>query len=155
ALRTGRLTHPFAPHRVDSLLGIGTTQSSGIAAELDDLHCRGVAGGAVAALLELTREHTRSIDRPHLVWTGPTVPGLVARSTRAVFEELIGVAEHRIWLSSYALHDGKLMFKPLAERMDAAPDLHVSLLLNVGRPYGSTTTPDDLVTKFADDLWSK
>lgn len=152
ALRTKRLTAPFSAPQVGVVVG-GPLDGAAVAAELDMLSARGITGAAVAAVLELVREQARGVDRAHLVWTGPSVSGLFARPTRGVFEELVGAAQHRIWLSSYAVHDGPSILAPLAARMDAEPALEVSLLLNIGRPHQNTTTAEDLVNAFAHRLW--
>jgi hypothetical protein len=155
ALQTGRLEPPFEIALLRTVVGDAERDLEVIRAELLDLTARGMDGPSAAAVLEIVREQARNADRPLLVWTGPTVPGLVARDTREVFEELLGEAQRRIWLSTFALHNAPRMFKPLADRMDAVPDMHVSLLLNIGRPFGSKTTAADLVAKFAHDLWTR
>jgi phosphatidylserine/phosphatidylglycerophosphate/cardiolipin synthase-like enzyme len=38
--------------------------------------------------------------------------------------------------------------------MDAHPALRVTLLLNIQRPRRDTSTPDDLVRRFTDRLWT-
>ena len=77
--------------------------------------------------------------RPDLVWSGPEVPGLHARDTRRVYEELLGTAERSVWASTYAFFDGPRAFEVLARRMDATPGLQVTLLLNIQRKRGDTT----------------
>jgi hypothetical protein len=72
---------------------------------------------------------TSRISRPDLVWTGPTVPGLHARDTRRVYEQLLGSAEYSILASTYAFFDGPKAFEVLARRMDMGSDLRVTLLL--------------------------
>ena len=68
--------------------------------------------------------------------TGPEVVGLHARDTRRVYEELIGSAQHSIWVCSYAFFDGPTAFATLAGRLDANPLLKVTLLLNIERRRG-------------------
>ena len=87
------------------------------------------------------------------MWSGPEVPGLHARDTRRVYEELLGSAEHSIWASTYAFFDGPKAFEVLARRMDARPELRVTLLLNIERKKRDTTTADQLVRRFADRFW--
>jgi phosphatidylserine/phosphatidylglycerophosphate/cardiolipin synthase-like enzyme len=93
------------------------------------------------------------ISKPDLVWSGPEVPGLHARDTRRVYEELLGCAERSIWASTYAFFDGPKAFEVLARRMDAKPGLRVTLLLNIQRKRGDTTTAEYLVRGFADRFW--
>ena len=59
-----------------------------------------------------------------------------------MYEELIGSAQHSIWVCSYAFFDGPRAFATLAARMDANPGLEVTLLLNIERRRGDTTAAD-------------
>ena len=100
----------------------------------------------------------RAADRapaPDFVWTGPEVVGLHARDTRRVYEELIGSAQHSIWVCSYAFFDGPRAFATLAAHMDANPGLEVRLLLNIERRRGDTTAADTVVRRFADKFWRR
>ena len=91
--------------------------------------------------------------KPDLVWSGPEVPGLHARDTRRVYEELLGCAERSIWASTYAFFDGPKAFEVLARRMETMPALRVTLLLNIQRKRGDTTASEQLVRRFADRFW--
>ena len=79
--------------------------------------------------------------------------GLHARDTRRVYEELLGSAERSVWASTYAFFDGPKAFEVLARRMDARPELRVTLLLNIQRKRGDTTAAEQLVRRFADRFW--
>jgi phosphatidylserine/phosphatidylglycerophosphate/cardiolipin synthase-like enzyme len=109
----------------------------------------------VVLALRCADKAREEVAPPDLVWSGPEVPGLHARDTRRVYEELIGGAEHSIWASTYAYFEGPKAFKVLAERMDATPALTVKLLLNIARKWGDTTAPENLVAQFADQFWTK
>jgi phosphatidylserine/phosphatidylglycerophosphate/cardiolipin synthase-like enzyme len=113
----------------------------------------GVSGPAAAAWIRTVDEVAARRPIHDLVWSGPEVPGLHARDTRRVFEELLGSAIHSVWASTYAFFDGPRVFETLARRMDALPELHVTLLLNIQRKRGDTTAADQLVRKFADRFW--
>ena len=113
----------------------------------------GIEGKGAAAWLRALRQATARTPKPDLVWSGPEVPGLHARDTRRVYQELLGSAERSIWVSTYVYTDGPRAFETLANRMDTTPGLHVTLLLNIQRRHGDTTTPDQLVRAFADRLW--
>ena len=65
---------------------------------------------------------------PDFVWSGPEVPGLHARDTRRVYEELLGSAKRSAWVATYAFFDGPRAFEVLARRMDETPALKVTLL---------------------------
>jgi len=124
-----------------------------ILASLLDLGRLGISGPAAAAWLRTVAQAVARTPRPDLVWSGPEVPGLHARDTRRVYEELLGSAERSIWASTYAFFDGPRAFEVLARRMDSTPALHVTLLLNIQRQRGDTTASEQLVRRFADHFW--
>ena len=115
----------------------------------------GVGGRAAAAWIRSLDQLAASFSSPDFVWSGPEVPGLHARGTRRVYDEVIDAASRSIWASTYAFFDGPRAFKVLAEKMDALPDLEVTLLLNIHRERGVTTAADHLVRSFAESFWRK
>src|SRR2546429_5549789 len=115
----------------------------------------GISGPAAAAWFRTLERATARVRKPDIVWSGPEVPGLHARDTRRVYEELLGSAERSIWASTYAFFDGPKAFEVLARRMEETPALHVTLLLNIQRKRGDTTASDQLVRRFADHFWTK
>ena len=123
----------------------------GAVLELEQL---GISGPAAAAWIRTVEEAPSRTPTPDLVWSGPEVPGLHARDTRRVYEELLGSAERSIWASTYAFFDGPRAFEVLARRMDARPELSVTLLLNIQRTRGDTTAEEHLVLKFTDRFWN-
>ena len=106
-----------------------------------------------AAWLRTIDDAASRTRKPDLVWSGPEVPGLHARDTRRVYEELLGSAKQSIWASTYAFFDGPKAFEVLARRMDSIPELRVTLLLNIQRKRGDTTSSENLVRSFADHFW--
>ncbi len=123
---------------------------------LDDLIALasvGVSGLAVAAWLRALELAEARAPAPDLVWSGPEVPGLHARDTRRVYEELVRSARDSVWMSTYVYFDGPRAFADLAERMDAVAGLRVVLMLNIQRARGDTTASDHLVRRFADRFW--
>jgi phosphatidylserine/phosphatidylglycerophosphate/cardiolipin synthase-like enzyme len=124
-----------------------------IAASLVELGRLGISGPAAAAWLRTVERTAARTRKPDLVWSGPEVPGLHARDTRRVYEELLGSAERSIWASTYAFFDGPKAFEVLARRMEVTPALRVTLLLNIQRKRGDTTASDQLVRRFADHFW--
>lgn len=115
----------------------------------------GVSPVAGAAWLKSLRLAEARASPPDFVWTGPEVAGLHARDACRVYEELLGSAERSVWASSYAFFDGPQAFGTLARRMDAIPGLAVTLLLNIERRRGDTTSADSLVRRFADEFWGR
>ena len=115
----------------------------------------GLSKSAAAAWLRSLNRLAGASPSPDFVWSGPEVPGLHARDTRRVYDEVIGAASRSIWASTYAFFDGERAFRVLAEKMDALPDLYVTLLLNIHRGRGVTTAADHLVRSFADSFWKR
>jgi len=154
ALESGLLATPYSATSLRSVLG---SQEGGedVARSLLELEQLGIAGPAAAAWIRTAEEVASRVPRPDLVWSGPDVPGLHARDTRRVYEELLGSAERSVWASTYAFFDGPRAFEVLARRMDARPDLRVTLLLNIQRGRGDTTVAEEVVRRFADHFWAK
>jgi hypothetical protein len=111
----------------------------GLVAALLELAQLGVTGPAAAACLQTIARAAVRTPKPDLVWSGPEVPGLHARDTRRVYEELLGCAERSIWASTYTFFDGPKAFEILARRMEAKPTLRVTLLLNIQRKRSVVT----------------
>ncbi len=152
ALETGQIQIPCSEASLRSFVsgGEGIESAALVLRELERL---AIGGPAAAAWIYSIEAAISRIPRPDLVWSGPEVPGLHARDTRRVYEELLGSAEHSIWASTYAFFDGPKAFEVLARRMDAHPALRVTLLLNIQRKRGDTTAADQLVRKFTDRFW--
>lgn len=153
ALESGILATPHSTASLRSVLGTHDRAEEVVAAlmELDRL---GVSGRTAAEWIRTMDRAAARIRKPDLVWTGPEVPGLHARDTRRVYQELLGSAEHSIWISTYAFFDGPRAFEVLARRMDETPGLRVTLLLNIQRKRGDTTAEGQLVRRFADRFWT-
>ena len=153
ALETGLLSSPCSLTALRSVLGL---QGGGeeLKASLDELANNGITDKGTAAWLRALRQATARQSKPDLVWSGPEVTGLHARDTRRVYQELLGTAEQSIWASTYVYTDGPRAFQTLANRIDKHPRLQATLLLNIQRQQGDTTTPDQLVRAFADRFWT-
>jgi hypothetical protein len=152
ALECGQLAPPYSATSLRSVLGIGTWGKD-VTAALLELEKQGLSGPAASVLIRAVDEATSRMRKPDLVWSGPEVPGLYARDTRRVYEELLGTAERSIWASTFAYFDGPRAFEVMARRMDAVAILQVTLLLNIQRRKGDTTSPAELVRRFADRFW--
>lgn len=153
ALEAGLLTSPYSAPPVRSVLGIqeGVEGAVGVLLELERL---GISGRAAAAWIRTVEEAISRTPRPDLVWSGPEVPGLHARDTRRVYEELVSGAERSVYASTYAFFDGPKAFEVLAHRMDARSELRVTLLLNIQRKRSDTSAAEQLVRRFADRFWT-
>jgi len=153
ALDTGVIGTPISAGVLKSVVG-GAGDVDAIVAGLLELERQGITGRAAAAWLRSIEMVATRATMPDLVWTGPEVPGLHARDTRRVYEELLGSAKSSVWASTYAFFDGPRAFETLAGRMDSQAGLRVTLLLNVQRKRGDASTSDSLVRRFADRFWA-
>jgi phosphatidylserine/phosphatidylglycerophosphate/cardiolipin synthase-like enzyme len=143
-----------SPSRASLIAVIGKQEGiDNIAAGFLELGSLGISGPAASAWLRTVGRVSEKTRKPDLVWSGPEVPGLHARDTRRVYEELLGSAEHSILASTYAFFDGPKAFEVLARRMETTPALSVTLLLNIQRRRGDTTSSEQLVRNFADHFW--
>lgn len=152
ALESGLLPTPCSGSALRSVLGVREGGEE-IVGALDELERMGITGRASGAWIRAVEAAASRTPRPDLVWSGPEVPGLHARDTRRVYEELLGSAERSVWASTYAYFDGPRAFEVLAQRMDSTPALRVTLLLNIQRRRGDTAEADELVRRFADRFW--
>lgn len=152
ALETGQIGPN--PTATSLRFAIGTHEfHAEILEGLSGLSQNGVVGPAAGAWLRVLDDNLISASRPDLVWSGPGVPGLFARDTRLVYEELLGSAEQVVWASTYAFFDGPKSFHILAKRLDERPSLVVKLLLNIQRKRGDSAAADEVVRRFADHFW--
>ena len=152
ALDAGALATPYSFPALHAALG---HRDSGVLAALEGLARMGVADSAAAAWIRALDRAASPPAKPDLVWSGPEVAGLHARDTRRVYEELFGSATRSLWAVSYAYFDGPRVFDRLARRMEAVPDLKVTLLLNIHRGQRDTSSSEHLVRRFADQFWEK
>ncbi len=153
ALESGLL--PTSPSVTALQSVLGSAESAERAGKaLAGLTAFALSGPATGAWIRSLGAVESRAPRVDLVWSGPEVPSVAARSTRRVYEELIGSARHSLWISTYAFFDGPRAFETLARRMDAVPGLRVTLLLNLQRKAGDTSNMDQLVRRFADRFWS-
>ena len=153
ALDTGLISASSPPATVRSVLGLRSGGEE-VLEDLNALERMGVSRRAAAAWLRAVEQARARSPSPDLVWSGPEVPGLHARDTRRVYEELLGAARRSVWASTYVYFDGPRALAALAGRMEAIPELKVTLLVNIQRKRGDTTAADQLVRRFADRFWT-
>jgi len=137
---------------LESLLG-NLDDVEAVRLAIQELEHLGIVGNGAAAWIQMSDAIEQRTAKPDLVWSGPEVPGVHSRDTRQVFEELLGSATTSLWACTYAFFDGPKAFQVLAKNMDANPSLSVTLLLNIQRGKGDTTSADQLVRKFTDRFW--
>lgn len=153
ALESGLLSSSSSATALQSVLG-GTEWVARASTALGGFAAFSLSNSAIAAWIRSLGKAGAQSPRADLVWSGPEVPGVHARSTRRVYEELICSAERSLCISTYAFFDGPRAFETLARRMDAAPGLHATLLLNLQRKNGDKSSSDQLIRRFADRFWT-
>ena len=89
-------------------------------------------------------------DLIDLVWTGPEVEGIVNRDTAVVVREMFQNARESVFVAGYAVYQGQVVFKALAERIEQHPQLDVQIFLDIQRPYQDHSSPSELVRRFAE-----
>jgi hypothetical protein len=90
-----------------------------------------------------------------LVWTGPGGTSSASRDTGVVVRELFMTARRTILIAGFAIHRGREIFKELADRMTAEPNLEVTMFLNIPRAFRDTTLTEQLVGRFAREFRSQ
>jgi len=151
-LKSNMLGTPCSVSELQFLLGINEGGEA-IVGALSELSEFGISGAAAAGWIESLEQALTQVAKPDFVWSGPEVAGLHARDTKRVYDQLLGSAEHSLWVSTFAYFDGPKVFKVLADRMDSLPELKVTLLLNIQRGKGDTSSAEALAYKFADRFW--
>ncbi len=149
-LDTGALAVPYSAPALQMTLG---QPDAAALAALDRLAARGIRDRAAAEWVQALDRAVKPATLPDLVWSGPEVPGVPARDTRRVYEELFTSANRSLWAVSYAYFDGRSVFDLLARRMQTVPELRVTLLLNIHRCQNDTSRPDEVVRRFATRFW--
>ena len=100
ALETALLAPPYSDTSLRSVLG----NLEGIEAVIEalrELERLGISGRGAAAWLRAVEKVAARVRAPDLVWSGPEVPGLHARDTRRVYEELLGSAERSMLATTF------------------------------------------------------
>ena len=103
----------------------------------------------VASVKDHTPAPTSLFD---LVLSGPEVPGIPTADTAAVMHTLIEDAQSEVLLVAYAVHNGPRLFGRLAAKMQESPSLRVVFCLDIPRRSGDTSSPGEIVSRFAKDF---
>jgi phosphatidylserine/phosphatidylglycerophosphate/cardiolipin synthase-like enzyme len=125
----------------------------------DALREQGMTPNHIALLIEAVATARENDATPQqlfdLVISGPEVAGVPTADTAATVHTLIENAQSEILLVGYAVHNGKRLFKRLAERMNEAPTLCVTFHLDIPRKLTDTSLASEIVRRFAHEFVSK
>src|SRR5262249_15726271 len=117
ALRSGRVVPP-----INSLLlrrYIPDSLADRVAEELRQRIEQGFQPGHLADRFDILsqdrRQRPTAEDLIDLVWTGPEAGGIVNRDTAVVVREMFQSAREAVLVAGYAVYQGHVVFKTLAE----------------------------------------
>ena len=124
-----------------------------VARFIGSLSDRGESAAGIALLLRAFADGRAAggdgIRPVEVVASGPDAAGGV-RDTGVVLRQVFAGARRRVLAVGFAVHQGRSVFAPLADRLDADAEFSATLCLDVRRPYGSTTVDRDLLRRFAE-----
>lgn len=154
ALEAGRLRAPFSRSAIRR--HVPEAMADEVLRTLTDLHAQGFGSNHSAVLLRtLARERRhrqQAAERIELVWSGPDAPGTSPRDTAVVIRSLCAAARRSVLVANYAFdraRDGeglvraRALWQPLADAMDARPELSVRIFANVERKDSPETAGRD------------
>jgi phosphatidylserine/phosphatidylglycerophosphate/cardiolipin synthase-like enzyme len=151
AIRSGRIAPPFSSLLLRRYLPEGVAAL--VATELQQRVAQGMEPPHLADCLDLLcqdrSQRPMAEDLIDLVWTGPEAPGIVNRDTSVVVREMFQSAKETVLVAGFAVYQGQVIFKELAERMDQDPQLSVQMFLDIQRPHDDNSAPLELVRRFA------
>lgn len=156
SLREGSLASGLTRHPLQQISGSRTEE---VEKCLSSLIESGMTTAQLALLVDAVAEaktfSTQPTDLVDLVLSGPDVPGIPTSDTAAVMRRLIDDATAELLLVGFAVYQGKRLFERLAARMDQAPQLKVSMYLDIARKQADTSLPQEIVRRFARDFQEK
>jgi hypothetical protein len=156
SLRSGPLSAGLSQHSLVQLLG---PAAAAVQRCIEDLRAQGMTLSHVAILLEALagsgRDGADALPDLELVLSGPEVPGVPTADTGATVQTLIEGAQQEILLVGYAVHNGRQIFRRLAERLDAVSALRCRFCLDIPRKLSDTSLASEIVLRFARDFLTK
>lgn len=150
ALRSGRLLGPFSAVALNRYLASGS--SAAVTGAMEQLRAQGFTPQHLAVLFDFLA--TDRARRPttneviDLVATGPETPEVANRDTSVVVRELFAHARDSVLVAGYAVYQGRQVFRSLADRMGARPELQVKMFLDVHRQPGNTSSDAEILAEF-------
>ena len=154
-LSEGRLNPPFNDIALSRL---GVTDPAVVIHDLSTLASQNYSAKQIATLVEAVAIERQAIEhasaRIEIVATGPDTHERT-RDTAIVIEQLFQEAQKSVLVVGFALYQGRRIFKTLADRMDAEPDLRAICCFDISRQGTDTTRDSDLVKRFGHRFISK
>ena len=149
-LESNLLTPPFSTLSLQD--HIAEAHVASVSAYLNELTQRQVSPSQIALILRsfvAGREVNPSASELiEIVVSGPDVAA-TARDTGVVIRQLFNKAKERVLAVGYAVHQGRSVFRDLADRLDADESLEATLCLEVRREQTDTSLDSQVVGRFA------
>lgn len=156
SLREGPLSLGTSTNALNQLVGAGCDE---LCRCLDRLREQGMTSKHVALFAEAIATARETAAEPQqlfdLVISGPEVVGVPTADTAATIQTLIENARTEIVLVGYAVHNGKRLFKRLAERMEEVPLLRVTFCLDISRKMTDTSLASEIIRRFTHEFCEK
>ena len=156
ALRSGSLATGISTAALSALLG---GEDAALWLSLNALREGGFQPSQIAVLCDSILRARHGADdlgrEIELIVSGPDTPGTPTGDTAATMHALISEAVEEVLIVGYAVHQGRQLFAPIADRMRAIPSLRVVFCLNIARQWGDKTRSELLVARFRADFVKK
>ena len=152
-LATGLLAPPLSALTLRD--HIPDVHAAPVAQCLGELTRRDMPPAHIALLLRAFAEGAQAtggvVVPVEVVVSGPDATG-GARDTGVVMRQLFGKALRRVVAVGFAVHQGKSVFKTLADRLDNDDSFDAILCVDIRRQRGDTSLAREIVQRFANDF---
>lgn len=156
SLKEGPLSLGISKQALNQIVG---SHAGEVCACFEKLQQQGMSPAHIALLTEAVSSARHDAASPQqlidLVISGPEVAGVPTADTSATVQTLIENAQNEILLIGYAVHNGRRLFKRLAERLAETPSLEVTFHLDIPRKLTDTSLASEIVRRFAREFVAK
>ncbi len=152
-LEAGLLTPPLSALSLRDHLA--AAHAAPLARCLGELDAKGIPPAHIALLLRAFAAGAQATGASSIpievVVSGPDATG-DTRDTGAVMRQLFGKARERVLAVGFAVHQGKSVFKTLADRLDNDGSFDAVLCIDARRQHSDTSIDRDILRRFANEF---
>lgn len=149
-LENGVLAPPYSVFALQQYVG---RQAPALATCLSELDEKGLGPPHIALVLRAYAEGRQGGGSPtdwiDLVVSGPDAANS-ARDTAVAVRQLFGGMKDHVLVVGFAVHQGREVFRRLAERLDEDASLSARLCIEVGRSPTDTSVSSSIISRFAE-----
>ena len=149
-LESGFLVHPFT--ELGLRHHVGEPDAGPLLRYFSELRDKGMTPPQMAVVLRAylagrteVADHSQEID---VVISGPDAL-TIFRDTGVVVRQMFTRANQSVLAVGFAIHQGRSIFQPLANRLDETENLEVVLCVDIRREIGSTTDVAQILRGYA------